>query len=99
MVTLQNRSKLTKSCVDRIVPGDKDEFYWDGEIKGFGVRITPRGKLTFIVQGRVGGCQTAARITIGSYGVFTVDQARDEAREHLRSMRRGIDPRAIPTRW
>lgn len=94
MTTPQNRSKLTKNYVDRIVPGDKDEFHWDGEVKGFGVRTTPRGKLTFIVQGRVDGSETAARITIGSYGVFTVEQARDEAREHLRSMRRGIDPRA-----
>lgn len=94
MTTPQNRSKLTKSYVDRIIAGPKDEFHWDGEVKGFGVRITPRGKLTFVVQGRVEGRETAARITIGSYGVFTVDQARDEAREHLRSMRRGIDPRA-----
>src|SRR5690606_25945450 len=29
------------------------------------------------------------------HGVFTVDQARDVAREHLRSMRMGIDPRAV----
>ena len=27
--------------------------------------------------------------------MFTVDQARDEAREHLRSMRKGIDPRDL----
>ncbi len=34
-------------------------------------------------------------LTIGSYGVFTPDQARDVAREHLRSMRLGVDPRDV----
>lgn len=89
-----NRPKLTKGYVDRIKPGPKDEHHWDGEVRGFGVRCTPTGRLTFIVQGRVDGRETAVRITIGAYGVFTVDQARDEAREHLRAMRKGIDPRA-----
>jgi hypothetical protein len=51
--------------------------------------------MTFIVQGRTDPRKPAARITIGPYGVFTVDQARDVAREHARSMRMGIDPRAM----
>jgi integrase len=88
------RAKLTKGYLDRIRPGARDEFHWDTDTKGFGVRVTPGGKLTFIVQGRVDGAETAIRITVGPYGVFTVDQARDEAREHLRAMRKGIDPRA-----
>jgi integrase len=85
--------KLTKTVVDRIKPGPKDEFHWDAEVKGFGARVTPKGKVTFVVQGRVEGSGKEARITIGAYGVFTVDQARDLAREHLRSMRMGNDPR------
>lgn len=93
MTTTKARAKLTKTYVDKLTPGSKDEFHWDGEVKGFGLRITPRGKITFIVQGRVDGSEAAVRLTIGAYGVFTVDEARDDAREHLRSMRRGIDPR------
>lgn len=86
--------KLTKGYVERIRPGTKDEFHWDTEAKGFGVRMTASGKLTFVVQGRVhNGASPAARLTVGPFGVFTVDQARDVAREHLRSMRMGIDPR------
>lgn len=91
-----NRAKLTKGYVDRIKPEARDAFHWDTEVKGFGVRVTPTAKLTFIVQGRVEGTTApAARITIGAYGVFTVDQARDVAREHLRSMRLGVDPRQV----
>ncbi|MBC7311967.1 MAG: integrase family protein, partial [Rhizobium sp.] len=75
-------------------PGPKDEFHWDTQDKGFGVRITPTGKIAFIVQGRIGAAKEA-RITIGPYGVFTPDQAREVARENLRSMRMGIDPRDV----
>ena len=87
--------KLIKSYIDKVKPGPADEFHWCVEPKGFGLRVSPARKLTFIVQGRVGGVGTAARISIGPYGVFTVDQARDVAREHLRSMRMGIDPREV----
>lgn len=86
--------KLTKNYIDKITaPADKEAFHWDTEIKGFGLRVTPTGKITYIVQGRVNG--SSPRISIGPHGVFTVDQAREVAREHLRSMRMGIDPRAI----
>jgi integrase len=92
---MTNRAKLTKGYVDRVKPGPKDELHWDTELKGFGLRVATGGKLTFIVQGRVNGSGKEARLTIGSYGVFTPDQARDVAREHLRSMRLGIDPRDV----
>ena len=88
-------TKLTKAYLNRVSPGAKDEFHWDSEIKGFGLRVSPAGKVSFIVQGRVEGSGREARITIGSYGIFTPDQARDVAREHLRSMRLAVDPRDV----
>ena len=45
--------KLTKTVIDGIKPGTKDEFHWDTEVKGFAARVTPKGKITFVVQGRV----------------------------------------------
>lgn len=86
--------KLTKGYVDRLRPDPKEVIHWCSEVRGFGVKISPAGRLVFIVQGRVGSAGNAIRITIGAYGVFTVDQAREVAREHLRSMRLGVDPRA-----
>lgn len=88
-------AKLTKGFIDKVVPPQQgDAFHWDSESKGFGLRVNAAGR-TFVVQGRIGSGRSAraARITIGPYGVFTVDQARDVAREHLRNMRMGIDPR------
>jgi integrase len=87
--------RITKGYVDRIKPGPTDEFHWCVDPKGFGLRVNPSGRLSFIVQGRLDPHKPPARITIGAYGVFTVDQARDVAREHLRSMRMGIDPRDV----
>jgi integrase len=90
-------TKLTKSYIDRLQPQASDVLYWDSDLKGFGLRITPQRKLTFIVQGRLGTAGRGARtvrLTIGPYGIFTVDQARGCARERLRDLRMGIDPRA-----
>lgn len=87
--------KLTKRNIDQQVPPDAgDLLLWDTDLKGFGLRVNAGGK-SFIVQGRIGSGRSApsARITIGRYGLFTPDQARDEAREHLRNMRLGVDPR------
>jgi integrase len=89
--------KLTKANIDRVAkPGAKsDTLFWDTEIKGFGLRVTPTGKTTFIAQGRVNGVGDAVRVTVGPYGVFTPDQARDAAKQHLRNMELGVDPRDV----
>jgi integrase len=87
-------ARLTKTYIDKIVPPSAGyDLHWDEQDRGFGVRVTKDGKRTYIVQGRVSGKEL--RLSIGPHGVFTVDQARDAAREHLRSMRMGIDPRAV----
>lgn len=96
-------ARLTKRTVDEFkFPTDTttatgkpitQAFLWDTETRGFGVRITRDGKRTFVVQGRVNGKEL--RLTVGKYGIETVDQARDNAREYLRGMRMGIDPRVV----
>lgn len=99
-------AKLTKSYIDRITPPEKQsKIHWDDDIKGFGVRVSPRGKKVFIAQGRVLG--TAVCYTIGEYGTFKLDEARDGvkdsggrliqqgARHILQGMKDGIDPRAV----
>lgn len=68
-------------------------FLWDVETRGFDVRVSRDGKRSFVVQGRVNGQEL--RLTVGRYGVETVDQARENARQCLRGMRLGIDPRTV----
>lgn len=87
-------AKLTKTYIDKITPPASGyDLHWDEQDRGFGLRVTKDGKRTYIAQGRVNGKE--ARISIGPHGVFTADQAREVAREHLRSMRQGIDPRTV----
>lgn len=92
--------KLTKRYVDDVVPPQQgDAFHWDSDLKGFGLRANAGGK-AWVVLGRIGRGRIApqARITIGRSNVFTPDQARNVAREHLRTMSMGIDPRTAEQR-
>ncbi len=40
--------RITKKTIDGLVAGDRDQFIWDDEISGFGVKLTPKGKKVFI---------------------------------------------------
>jgi integrase len=51
---------------------------WDAKVPGFGLRIYPGGKKTFIISYRAAGRKR--QMTLGAYGVLTVDQARARAR-------------------
>lgn len=86
--------KLTKRAVDACAaPKNGQAFLWDGEIRGFGLRVVPSGLKTFIVQYRNLEGRTR-RMTIGRYGVMTVDQARDRAKVTLGAVAGGSDPAA-----
>lgn len=89
--------KLTKTNIDRVAkPGGKsDVLYWDKDAKGFGLRVTPTGLAKFIAQGRVRGTTTDVRVTIGSYGAWTVDEARRKADDYRHQFEQGIDPREV----
>ena len=88
--------KLTKSYIDNLRPTDKDALYWDSELKGFCVKVTPKGRKVFLVMYRPKGHTGAARkYTVGPHGEWTVQQARDRAREVLTEGSKGIDVGAI----
>src|SRR6185503_15527565 len=81
--------KLTKKEIDRLtLPVSGQLIFWDSELKGFGVRLTP-SRMTYVAQGRVQG--RSVRVTLGRHGALTPDQARAEARKALGDMDRGLD--------
>lgn len=87
-------AKLTKSKVEAIKPAPGEQVaVWDSELKGYGVRVSPGGTKTFFVQGRIKGQGKMIKATIGKFGVFTAEQARDKARNMLTDMANGKDPR------
>ncbi|WP_245571223.1 tyrosine-type recombinase/integrase [Neorhizobium alkalisoli] len=82
--------KLTKRIIDGLQARDKDYFEWDDELPGFGVRIWPTGRKTYLAQYRAG--KQTRRFKIGVHGPLTVEEARKEAKVVLGDVARGDDP-------
>jgi integrase len=85
--------KLTKTVVEKIpYTQSGQKLYWDDDLKGFGLRAGTVGK-TYIAETKVNG--KTVRVTIGKHGVFTAEQARNEARQLLGLMAKKINPNAV----
>ncbi len=86
------QGKLTKSTVEALKPRLKDYVEWCGQLPGFGCRVRPSGSKSFIVQYRVGGRNTPTRkVTVGTFGKLTVEQARKSASGILAKAELGED--------
>ncbi|WMS44443.1 tyrosine-type recombinase/integrase [Acuticoccus sp. MNP-M23] len=83
-------AKITKRSVDAAVPGDKEFFVWDDELRGFGLRVYPSGRKMYLAQYRAGG--RMRRVNIGLHGALTPALARTEAMKHLSQVRLSGDP-------
>lgn len=83
--------KLTKRVVDAARKATGDVFLWDDEIPGFGLRIKPSGARSFIVQYRNANGRSR-RLTVGRYGVLTVEEGRKAAKLALAEVVKGSDP-------
>src|SRR3954471_11621084 len=86
--------KLTKRVIDALPsPSAADSIWWDQELKGFGVKVTPAGRKVFLVQYRPAGDRGNPRkYTIGEHGPVTPHQARIEAQRVLADRAAGRDP-------
>lgn len=86
-------TRISKRTVDAILASDRDQFIWDEELSGFGLKVTPKGRKVYLVQYRIGGrAGRTRRLTIGVHGAYTPDQARKLAKSHLGKVAMGIDP-------
>lgn len=85
---------LTKRLIDKATYAGKLptgwDVRWDDEVPGFGVRIYPTGEKAFILRYRFNGRKRF--LTIGQYGILTLDQARSMARSNLVEVLQGKDP-------
>jgi len=86
--------KLTKRTVDAIVPGERATLAYDTELKGFGLRVAPKGSLSWFIEYRpgAGGRRVAKRRMYFGGREFTPEQARQAAKEMLASVALGSDP-------
>jgi integrase len=87
------RARLTKRVVEGIAPSDRDVIIWDTELRGFGCKITPKGRRSYLLYYRtVDGQQR--KPALGTHGALTCEQAREIARAMLADVARGGDPKA-----
>jgi integrase len=86
--------KLTKRAVEALTyegTGNGACYFWDPEVKGFGVRIFPTGRKAFLVTYRSGARKRF--LTLGTFGKdVTADEARKLAKAALGDAVRGTDP-------
>ena len=88
--------KLTKRLIETLEYGAADgkkDIRWDSEISGFGIRLYPSGKKSFVLSYRQHG--TKRHFTIGQYGNITLEQARELARKKFGEVADGKDPRLL----
>lgn len=82
--------KLTKRTVEGALVRDDDYFIWCDELPGFGVRVYPSGKRSYLIQYRAEG--RSRRAKLGLHGHLTCEQARKEAMVLLGQIARGENP-------
>lgn len=90
-------TKLSKRAVDASQPEQKRYTVFDTEIRGFGLRVFPSGKKSWIFEYRAGGGGRRAakkRITIGAATDLTPEQARRRAEKLRAEIKLGADPQA-----
>jgi len=89
------KGRITPASTKALKPQGRDRFLWDTELAGFGLKITPSGKRTYVYQYRIGGrSDPTRRITLGSEeDGMTAAKARARAVELVKAVEAGRDPR------
>ena len=83
-------TKLTQRGIKSATYRGGWDVRWDSAVTGLGLRVYPSGKKAFLVSYRVHGRKR--RMTLGSFGTITLDQARRKARRELGNVADGRDP-------
>lgn len=81
---------LTELLVAAVEPRERQHFLWDDLVTGFGVRVLPSGRKSYVVQYRFDG--RVRRVTLCSAEHVRVAEARKRARKVLDEVAQGNDP-------
>ena len=92
---LADRVNLTAGSIDRLTCpiGKQQAFMRDSEAPGLRVRITSAGAKSFVFEAKLN--RQTIRRTIGDVKVWSIEQARTEARRLAVLLDNGQDPREI----
>ena len=84
---------FTKGKIDRLQcrEGKTRTYLWDIDVKGLGVIATAGGSKSFIFQAKIHG--KSIRLTIGNVNIWSIPDAKAEARRLQVQIDQDIDPR------
>lgn len=85
--------RLTDTNINKLTPKLKDYRVACDQTKGFFVKVTPAGRKSFVVDGRVKGGRTR-RFTLGTYPEVSTSDARAKALALISQMQQGADPKS-----
>jgi integrase len=83
---------LTAKTIEALKPTGSRMDYFDTDVPGLCLRITPNGVKSWSVMYRSG--KVLRRLTIGTYPETSLKTAREEATDHRRAAQKGKDPAA-----
>jgi len=85
------KRKITQTLVNGLTPPERgNKITYDTEVRGFGVRITKAGTISFVLNYYLKGRER--RITIGQAPEFTATSARKKTLKLRAKITEGIDP-------
>lgn len=73
-----------------IQQGTAERMIWDHTIPGLGLRISPKGRASFILMYRFQGA--LRKLTIGRFGAISIAQAKTLAKQYHSQIVSGVDP-------
>lgn len=86
---------LTDRYIANLKAKPKRQHIFDTQVPGLCIRVSPKGAKTFTVVSRVNGKQQWRQV--GPYGIVTLAEAREAAREEIKRRERG-EPLPEPER-
>jgi integrase len=92
-VALTDRSM--KALLKNLPPPGKRRTVWDGVQPNLAVRVTDKGRASFVVVRRRPGQTQPTWIVLGQYPTLGLGEARKKAREALGILAEGKDPRVV----
>ncbi len=93
--TLATRCSIKRRILQQLIaklepPKQGNRITWDGEVPGFGARVTSAGVISFVLEYRIHGRKR--RYTIGRYPELTAAAARERAMQLRVGIMDGYDP-------
>jgi integrase len=91
------KCNITDRLLKSLKPAADRYDVMDTAVPGFGVRVSG-GRKTFVLLTRYPRSNNPTRRALGEYGVMSLEEARDKAREWRKLIKKNIDPHDVAER-